>query len=173
MTAAGGWRGTAPTSPSRVRRAGRQAEALRLRIEGASSVEIAAALGVSRVTAWRLVSAALADLKAEIDESSETLRAIEAGRLNAITEILWPRVLDGDLKAIDRVLRARESFRRLTGLDLVHEPVTQGPPATYVLASGDVSLVPPGVSWIDTRLPSQRPELMRPVVVVGDPGPQE
>ena len=133
-----------------------------MRIQGLTFAAIGAQLGVTWQAAQQAVNRSLDATKAAIAERADELRAIEAERLDTITEILWPRVLDGDLKAIDRVLRARESFRRLTGLDLTAEPAPLRDPVTYVLTSGDVSLVPPGADWIDTRLPSERPELMRP-----------
>ena len=123
---------------------------------------IGAHLGVTWQAAQQAVNRSLDATKAAIAERADELRAVEAERLERITEILWPRVLEGDLRAIDRVLRARESFRRLTGLDLTPETTDAGSAATYVLTSGDVSLVPPGVPWIDTRLPSERPELLAP-----------
>jgi hypothetical protein len=46
--------------------------------------------------------------------------------------VLWPRVLEGDLRAIDRFLRTRESFRRLTGLDMTPDAGPQGPQIVVV-----------------------------------------
>ncbi|MDH3227561.1 MAG: hypothetical protein OEM67_10805 [Thermoleophilia bacterium] len=42
---------------------------------------------------------------------------MEMERLDAAAAVLWPKVLDGDLRAHDRWLRNRESYRRLLGLD--------------------------------------------------------
>lgn len=151
-----------PTRPRRLLARERDRRAVELRIEGLTFAAIGAHLGVTWQAAQQAVNRALDETRSAIAERADELRAIEAERLETITQILWPRVLDGDLKAIDRVLRARESFRRLVGLDLTAEPAQARDPVTYVLTGGDESLVPLGANWIDTRLPSARPELTRP-----------
>lgn len=150
-----------PTRPRRLVARERDRQALELRIQGLTFAAIGANLGVTWQAAQQAVKRSLNATKAAIAENADELRAIEAERLEKITEILWPRVLEGDLRAIDRVLRARESFRRLTGLDVTPDPAEWQDPVTYVLTSGDVSLIPPGASSWDTRLPSERPEPRR------------
>lgn len=127
-------------------------------MQGLTFAAIGAELGVTWQAAQQAVQRSLEVTKAAIAERAEELRAIEMERLEKITEVLWPRVLEGDLRAIDRVLRTRESFRRLTGLDLSQEADSSGAGDTYVLVNGDVSLAPAGGRVIDARLPHLRGE---------------
>jgi DNA-binding CsgD family transcriptional regulator len=117
----------APTAASRVRHADRKAQALAMRIEGASSPEIARALNVSRQTAWRLISGALAERKAEIAERTEELRAIEHERYEQYIEKLRPMALAGDLGAHRALLRWHERLAKLLNLDLREDDVSTAP----------------------------------------------
>ena len=89
-----------------------------MRLQGMTFQAIGDALGFTQQAAQKAITRSLEITKAEIAEKADELRAIEAERLEKITAVLWPKVLEGNLPAIDRVLRARESFRRLTGLDV-------------------------------------------------------
>lgn len=146
-----------PTRPARLQARERDRRALEMRMQGLTFSAIGVELGVTRQAAEQAVRRSLEETKAAIAERADELRAIEMERLEKITEVLWPRVLEGDLRAIDRVLRTRESFRRLTGLDLSQETGT-AVGDTYVLTNGDVTLVPSGGRAIDARLPHERPE---------------
>ncbi len=115
--------GRAPTSPARVRRAERQATALAMRLDGASSPDIARALGVSRTTAWRLIDDALRARREEIAERTEALRAIEHERIEQYIGQLRPLALAGDLGAHRALLRWHERLARLLDLDLQRELV--------------------------------------------------
>lgn len=42
---------------------------------------------------------------------------LELGRLSTMTRALWPKVLQGDTKAIDSALRVSERLAKLTGLE--------------------------------------------------------
>lgn len=152
--------GRTPTRPRMVLAKTRAQEAIELRMQGLTFEAIAGQIGVTREAARKAVLRALEETNQAIAERADELRSIEAQRLERITEVLWPRVLEGDLKAIDRVIRTRESFRRLTGLDL-HKDAGDGATGdTYIVqAGGDISLVPPGGVAIDTRPPWSRPEL--------------
>lgn len=101
-------------------------------MQGMTFAAIGAELGVTYQAAQQAVRRSLEITKADIAEKVQELRAIEAERLDKITETLWPRVLEGDLRAIDRVLRTRESYRRLTGLDMGTENAAQGPQIVVV-----------------------------------------
>jgi len=125
----------APTSPTRVRRADRQARALALRIGGRSSVEIATELGVSRVTAWRLVSEALAARREEITERTAELRAIEHERIEQYIAHLRPLALAGDMAAHRALLRWHERLARLLDLDLRREEQVEPPQINVIFAT--------------------------------------
>jgi DNA-binding CsgD family transcriptional regulator len=150
-----------PNRPRLVLARERDREALVLRMEGLTFDEIGTRLGVSRESARKSVSRSLDLTRADIAEKAEELRAMEAEKLDAVSAVLWPKVQAGDLRATDRWLRARESYRRLTGIDLMKTTDTGGPSTYIVQAGGDISLVPPSAQAIDLRAPWERPELAR------------
>jgi len=114
-------RGAADKStPSKVAAAKRTAEAVALRLGGATFDSIAGQLGYSnRSAAYMAVTRWMARIGAE---DAEKLRALENVRLDAMLVAIWPRVLGGDLGAIDRALRISERRCRINGVDLT--PVT-------------------------------------------------
>lgn len=146
-----------PTRPRRLLARERDRQALELRLEGLTFSAIGAHLGVTWQAAQQAVQRSLNATKSVIAERADELRAIEAERLEKITEVLWPRVLEGELRAIDRVLRARESFRRLTGLDLAPEAADSSEGGMFVLTSGRPSQAPANARIVDARLPWERP----------------
>lgn len=113
-----------------------------MRLDGASSPQIAAALGITRKTAWKLVRDALAETKEVISERTEELRAIEHERIEGYIAQLRPMALAGDLGAHRALLRWHERLARLLALDL--QPETSGPESPSFV--------------IDVRLPDQREE---------------
>jgi hypothetical protein len=93
----------------------RQRQALGLRQGGASYQQIADTLGyATRASAWKAVAAAL---RGVIVESVSELRALEADRLDRLLLAVWPRALNGDLGAVDRVLAIEKRRAALFGLD--------------------------------------------------------
>lgn len=92
----------------------RQAEALQLRLSGLAYRAIGAQMGVTGTQAHRLVSDALN--RVQVDDL-ESVRAIEVGRLDELLAAVWPRAMDGDDKAVARVLDIMERRSRLQGLD--------------------------------------------------------
>ena len=107
--------GESKTSPRRIRVRERQAQALELRKAGASFDQIAAQLGYhSKQAAHFAVKTGLAAI---IREPAEELRALDLRRLDQILLVLWRRVQEGDLAAIDRVFKALERRAALLGLD--------------------------------------------------------
>jgi hypothetical protein len=56
-------------------------------------------------------------LAATIEQPAQELRQLEAERLDAMTAALWPRAMDGDLRATDRILGIMDRRARLLGLD--------------------------------------------------------
>lgn len=110
-----------PTAPRRVLAAERRRQALEMRATGMTYTAIGSALGVSDVAAGNLVRNALKDLAQETADSAGALRALEAERLDAVSAALYPRAVAGDLRAVDRYVRVRESYRKLLGLDAERE----------------------------------------------------
>ncbi len=105
----------------------REVEAVKLRIQGLTFEAIAVELGVSREGARKALDRGMEALKEEAAQGAEELRSIQAARYEAIVATLWPRVMDGDLKAVDRVYRGMEGYRRLMGIDLEPERDGDGP----------------------------------------------
>ena len=92
----------------------RRARAVELALDGKSYDFIAREIGVSsRGNAWRTVQKALNDrVVAGVDE----LRELECDRLDALQVAAWAKVEQGDLKAIETVLRIMDRRARLLGL---------------------------------------------------------
>ena len=103
--------------PSRVRAAQLEQKCLELRSAGLSFREIARELKVAPATAYKAVARGLAAVNAGCREQAQELRALEALRLDQLQAALWERATDGDVRAIDRILRIMERRARLLGLD--------------------------------------------------------
>lgn len=106
-----------PRSMMRVRAADRRRRSLELRAAGLTFQRIGDELGISDERARQLVNEGLEETRLAIAENAEELRTLEAERLDRAAAVLWPRVIEGDLRAHDRWLKNRESYRRLVGLD--------------------------------------------------------
>lgn len=106
-----------PRHPTRIVARQRQAAALAGRVHGHTFQAIGDEIGVSAQRAHQLVSAALAEITTEVAERADELRSIEVARLDVAAAVLWPEVLAGNLRAHDRWLRNRESYRKLVGID--------------------------------------------------------
>ena len=100
-----------------MRTAELEAECLRLRREGLTHRAIAARLGVAPATAYRRVRHALDEVNQRNVEDAGTLRDLEAMRLDALQEAVWQQALDGDGKALDRILAIMGRRTKLLGLD--------------------------------------------------------
>lgn len=120
------------TSAATARKIERQVKALELRRMGKGYVEIAAALGIGKSQAHRLVQAGLADAKAQIGADAGELKAEEISRLDAMLAGLWPEARKGGQGAVDRVLKIMERRAKLLGLDapvkLAHGGDKDAPP---------------------------------------------
>ena len=102
-------------SPRRVAAQVKAERALELRMAGRRWREIAMTLGYADHSgAVRAVEAILRRTQAE---GAELYRTLTVERLTKILQVLWPRMLAGDLPATDRVLRVLEQVRALLGLD--------------------------------------------------------
>jgi hypothetical protein len=98
----------------RVQSHDRKLDALALRKAGLTYQAIADAIGVTKNAAWKLVGVAL---KETIQEPADELRTLELERLDALSEVLWPMAMAGDLHAHDRYIRLMERRAKLLGLD--------------------------------------------------------
>ena len=111
------------TSPDRIKRQHRIAAILSMRMEGWSLREIGDAQTppVSGVAIFKTIRKALAEVVSdEVDEA----RKIELLRLDDLLVGLYPRAINGNVAAIDRVLAISLRRARLLGLDYIPSQVS-------------------------------------------------
>ena len=104
-------------------------QALELRKAGASYEVIAKQLGYADSSgAYKSIQRSMKNI---IAEPTEELRTVEYERLNQMLLILWERVQQGELGAIDRALSIMDRISKMYGLDSprkteVNQTITQG-----------------------------------------------
>lgn len=99
-------------------REARRIEALKLRQVGHTYRVIAERLHISVSYAHDLVDEALKDLADQSRHEAEKLRVLEMSRLDEYMLILGPRILEGDMNAIDRAIKIGAERRKLLGIDV-------------------------------------------------------
>ncbi len=114
------------SSPAKARRLALQEQAIELRRSGLGFVDIGTKLGIGKSTAHRLVEAGMADARAQITASADDLKAQELSRLDGLLLKLYPSAANGDLQAIDRVIKIGERRAKLLGLDAPVRTALQG-----------------------------------------------
>lgn len=96
----------------------RRAKAIQARLSGLDWQTIADRLGYSSpAAACKDVSRALEQSRKAAQKAGEDLRALELARLDRMQAALWPKVVKGDTRAADTVLRVMQRRARLSGLD--------------------------------------------------------
>lgn len=105
------------TSGKRLATAERRQQIIGLRKQGKTLEAIGAEMGISAQAVHKALTNELARLDEYTTEQVSAMRALEAARLDAATLAIWPKVQDGHLGAIDRLLRIMERRSRLFGLD--------------------------------------------------------
>lgn len=100
----------------------RTLRALELRKQGCTYVAIATELGVSPQAVHKRVTKVLEVMREEMNEEAKSLRQLEAERLDALQTACWHMAMQGNLYAIDRVLRIMDRRARLFGLEQVPQP---------------------------------------------------
>jgi orotate phosphoribosyltransferase-like protein len=131
----------------------RMSRALEMRVSGMKVAEIAKRLGVSVRIVRDLLDRALEIQESQIKRDVDKLRAIEAERLDRLHAALWPYAMEGDFRAVDRVLKIRESYRKMMGIDLGND---------FHVHTG------PEITVIDTRPPWERGDNDGGEVVLGE-----
>ncbi len=104
------------TDKHKVRVSDRQAKTLELRKQGLSIRAIAKELDSNEATVHRDLKAILAELHAQTLEHGQAYKELELERLDKIIEVLAPKVLAGDVQAIDRHLKVIAERAKLLGL---------------------------------------------------------
>jgi hypothetical protein len=92
-------------------------DAIRYRLAVATYADIAVKLGLSEVGAYKIVKRVLEREAKETAERGQEIRSVEVKRLDALLVMSWKRAAQGDLGAVDRILRIMERRARLLGLD--------------------------------------------------------
>ena len=110
-------------------------EALRLRSHGLTFREVAAHMCCDVSTAHRRVSRALGAIPREL---ADEYRALEALRLDALQQAVWEQAIEGDLKAVDRVLSIMKRRSQLLGLDA--PKVSEQQPANWTIEQIDAEM---------------------------------
>lgn len=137
------------TSAAKARTIERQIKALELRRMGKGYAEIAAAIGIGKSQAHRLVKAGLEDAREQIGAESDELRTEEVSRLDGMLSGLWPDARKGHLGAVDRVIKIMERRAKLLGLDaptkMAHGGDPDAPPIksehVHVLTDADLERI--------------------------------
>lgn len=105
----------------------RERKAVAARRQGFTYAEIAAVLGYADASgARRAVMRALDRFAVEDRSAVGELRALELARLDEMQSALWSQATQGDLRAVDTVLKIIDRRVRLLGLDVPvqHEEIT-------------------------------------------------
>jgi len=95
----------------------RRRQAIRCKQAGMTYRDIAARLGVSVRTAFLDVQEVLSATRTETIETKDEMVQLETLRLEELHFAIWPRVVKGELSAIDRALHISRIMRKLYGLD--------------------------------------------------------
>lgn len=94
----------------------RQRDALALRRQGKTFQEIADELGYAgHQGAYNAVATALRNIPAE---ERRLMRQLDEQRLDSMIATLWPRIIGGDLLAMDRLIRILARRAKMYGLDV-------------------------------------------------------
>lgn len=130
--------------------------ALSLRSMGLSYEEIGNELGISPSLAYKWVTEELDKIQSEYPEDVQNVRLLEAGRLDSALHAIWPRVLSGDLNAVDAFLKIGARRAKLLGLDAPQrhflQATTEG---VDQLFGGGLVQELVGISWDTKMLPAQ------------------
>lgn len=85
--------------------------------QGMSNEDIGLELGMEPSWVRKLVHKHLSVIGEELKKNRERYRTIELIRLEQMQAAIWPSALEGDLYAIDRVIKLSERRSKLLGLD--------------------------------------------------------
>jgi len=111
----------AKTAPLKIPAAARREKALELRASGQSIRAIADKLGVSKSQVQRDIEKELQAAAADRKKIAGLIIDLELAKLDALEKKAWEHITDGELSAIDRVLRSMERRAKLLGLDKTGE----------------------------------------------------
>ena len=88
-----------------------------MRIKGMRIDDIADELEMSPGGAYSAIDRGLESLRKQNDDRAKQLRDIQYLRLEELLEAWWPKAINGDGKALDRVIKLLEREAKLVGMD--------------------------------------------------------
>lgn len=117
-----------PSKAQKAVTAKRRAQAITLRLAGMDFDTIAERLdyssrGAATKDFWRAVEAN----RLEEAQAVENLREVEGTRLDRLQAAVWAKAVQGDLKAVETVLKVIAQRSRLFGLDAAIKAEVSGP----------------------------------------------
>jgi len=115
------------TSAIRIAGMERRTKALRLRASGATFQQIGQALGCSKQRAKDMVDQEMAMMRAEREQAREDVVELSLQRMDTMLPKAMHMAVEGNLGAIDRVIRIEERRARLLGLDAPMRSEQSGP----------------------------------------------
>lgn len=115
--------GHSRNSRTRILKARRGIEAMKLRESGLTYQEIGQRMGISEQRAWKLVCEEFDRLNSQRSEKAGDVLRLELSRLDEMFSSVWDRARGGDLKAIGAALKIVEKRADLLGLKLVRHEV--------------------------------------------------
>jgi len=104
-------------APKKIRGLALEKEVIRLRTAGLSYESIARNLQCSVGGAHKACMRAIDRSQREIGEKADKVLDLELRRLDEMLRILWLKVLEGNLSAMDRALHVMDRRARFLGLD--------------------------------------------------------
>jgi hypothetical protein len=119
-----------PNSPRRISAAEKQARALELRKAGYTLVQIADKLGYASDAGVR--KAIRTALEKTVKQPAEEVRLLIQARNDEMLKAVYPRAKDGDLEAVDRVIKINRETAAINGLISAKVKVGQDPDADPV-----------------------------------------
>ena len=95
----------------------RREKAVKLKVSGWAYRDIAAHLKCSVGTVCSDINAVLDRVKETADDRARRERAMSLARLDVATKGIWPSVENGDLEAVDRLVKLEARRAKVEGLD--------------------------------------------------------
>lgn len=143
----------------------RETEAMRLRVEGHNLEAIGKALGITPQGASKVLYRAFGKAHSELKEMAAHEAVVDFRRIEKLVKVIWPKAENGDLHAIDRVVRLLERKAKLLGLDAAIKAELSGPDGAPLSPLVGVVVLPPevpldGLPTIETSgtlVPESRP----------------
>jgi hypothetical protein len=107
-----------PLGPTALARQDRIEKALDLRIGGMPVSAIAATLGVDRTTVHRYITEGTAGRGERIEDKRQAEREIQSAQIDEVIASVLPLAKEGELGAVDRLVKLWSRQAQLLGLDL-------------------------------------------------------